>query len=127
MNYSKLAALALTLLSATAPARAEPPERERHVIVYGNDTCPAPETEDEIVVCGRQPEEERYRIPRELRRNPDDRRETGWGAAALDLDDAQRWTRPNGCSPVGSNGQTGCSQDMIRQWYAERRAARAGR
>ena len=121
------AALALSFLMGSAPALAQPPERQRHVTVYGNEACPEPDSEEEIVVCGRQPEEERYRIPRELRRNPEHRQEAGWGARALDLEDAQRWTRPNGCSVVGSNGQTGCTADMVRQWYAERRAARAGR
>jgi hypothetical protein len=33
--------------------------------------------------------------------------------------------RPNSCTVVGSFGQTGCTQQMIRQWYAARRAQQA--
>jgi hypothetical protein len=32
---------------------------------------------------------------------------------------------PNSCSPVGSGGQTGCTRQMIQQWYQERLNAKA--
>ena len=129
---ARLHLLAPALLLATAtPALAQPePGTERiiiNLIVYGEDACPEPAAEDEIVVCGRRPESERYRIPRELRERTDRPLETSWAARALDLEDAQRDTRPNSCSPVGSFGQTGCTQAMIRQWMAERRAMQARR
>jgi hypothetical protein len=41
------------------------------------------------------------------------------------MEEATRFTRPNGCSAVGSWGQTGCLEAAIRNWLAERRAARA--
>jgi hypothetical protein len=128
-SRSLLAAASLAILAAfAAPASGiAQPAREVRVDVYGDDPCPDASDPEEIVVCGRQPEEERYRIPQELRRNPEARRESSWGARAMDLEDAQRFTRPNGCSPVGSNGQTGCNQELIRQWYAERRANRGNR
>jgi hypothetical protein len=101
----------------------EAPERETSLIVYGEDPCPAAKDEEEIVVCARRPEEERYRIPAPLRRG-DELSERSWSNQAAELEDAQRDTRPNGCSVVGSFGQTGCTQQMIRNWYAERRARR---
>lgn len=118
------------LLIAPAPAPAQPELGAERVIinliVYGNDACPVPASEDEVVVCGRRPESERYRIPPELR-DRGDPLEISWGARAMDLEEAQRDTRPNSCSPVGSFGLTGCTQAMIRQWLAERRAREARR
>jgi hypothetical protein len=91
------------------------------VTVYGSDPCPnvAP---DEIVVCARRPENERYRIPKELRHKGDRPSETSWASQFEGLDEGARDQRPNSCSTVGSYGQTGCYQQMLRQWYAERRA-----
>jgi len=109
--------LAVTAIDGTALAQA--PQRERNVTVYGDDPCPESQG-DEIVVCGRRPEEERYRIPEPLRRG-DRRTEQAWGTRAAELEDAQRDSRPDGCSVVGSFGQGGCTQDMIRRWRAERR------
>jgi hypothetical protein len=114
--------LALGLLASAAGAQAEPSaaSSESHVVVYGDDPCP-PSTDDQVVVCGRRPEEERYRIPRPLRRSSR-RPESSWASDAADLEEAQRETRPDGCSVIGSWGQSGCTQQMIRQWRAERRA-----
>lgn len=114
------------LLGAAAPAAAfqeEPPERETALIVYGDDPCPAASDEEEIVVCARRPEDERYRIPAPLRRR-DRPAETSWTAQSEALEEAQRDTRPDSCSPVGSFGQSGCSQEWARRWRAERRAIR---
>jgi hypothetical protein len=100
------------------------PERETSLVVYGNDPCPQPSDPDEIVVCARRPETERYRIPPALRQRPDHPTEVSWGSRASELDAAQRDTRPDGCSVVGSFGQSGCQAAFIRQWYAERRGHR---
>lgn len=95
------------------------------ILVFGNDPCPKG-MGDEIVVCARQPESERYRIPKRFRDQPRDL--TGpsqsWTSKVATLDDAARFTRPGGCSPVGTNGQTGCTQAMLHQWYLERQAAK---
>jgi hypothetical protein len=110
---------------ATAAA-AQAPEREASIIVYGDDPCPAARDEDEIVVCARRPEDERYRIPAPLRRGTE-LRERSWSSQAMQLEDAQRDGRPNSCSVVGSFGQTGCTQQMLRNWTAERRDRRRDR
>ncbi|MEA3040400.1 MAG: hypothetical protein QOE79_2913 [Sphingomonadales bacterium] len=126
MNFSRTLIVSIFLLLAPAgPGFADSPGRESTLIVYGDDPCPRGADPDEIVVCARRPEEERFRIPSRLRERPDRRPESSWGARVADLEEAQRFTRPNGCSVVGSNGQTGCTQAMIRQWFAERRAAAA--
>jgi hypothetical protein len=120
--------LLLAALAAATPALAqdEPAAsstRESQIEVYGQDACP-PSTDDEIVVCHRRPEEERYRIPAPLRHSSQ-RPEQGWGARAQTMDDVSRQVLPNSCSVIGSYGQTGCQQAFIRQWYDSRRAARA--
>jgi hypothetical protein len=114
---------ALLLVPATALAQAgEPPEREASLVVYGDDPCPTGEDEEEIVVCARRPETERYRVPKEFREDKDRRGSVAWGSRFQDLEEDTRFTRPNSCSVVGAGGQTGCLSAMIRQWYAERRA-----
>jgi len=113
--------LLLTSLQVS-PALAEPPERESSVIVYGEDPCPRADG-DEVVVCARRPEEERYRIPRPIReRQPT---EVAWGSRVEGLEEASRAMRPGSCSVVGSFGQSGCTQALIQQWFADRRARRA--
>ena len=122
----RLLAAALASAALLAPVTAAPPQRRQvAVTVYGAERCP-PSTGDEIVVCAREPESERFRIPRKLREQAKDRRAAAaWGARVAATEDATRFTRPDGCSPVGSFGQSGCTAAAIRSWYAERRAARA--
>jgi hypothetical protein len=121
--------LLTALLAAAAPALADdrpsPPARESQIEVFGVDPCPRP-VGDEIVVCHRRPEEERYRIPAPLRHS-NDRTEQSWGARAETMDEVSSEVLPNSCSVIGSYGQSGCQQAMIRQWYASRRAGRVGR
>jgi hypothetical protein len=115
------ALLAAAGLAAFSPAFAEPPERTSTAIVYGDDPCPVAE-EGEVVVCARRSDDERYRIPREFRGEGGRPTETAWGTRMEALEEAGRASMPGSCSPVGSYGQTGCRQQLLDQWYAERRA-----
>jgi len=117
--------VALAAAASPALAQDDPPERQSQIEVFGDDPCP-PSSDDEIVVCHRRAEEERYRIPAPLRRSSQ-RSEQAWGARVETLDEVSRDSRPNSCSVVGSYGQTGCYQQMIRQWYDSRRAGSTGR
>ena len=124
----RCAGAALALLGLGAPALAAdpyPPQRTEHVVVYGNDACPKPADEEEIVVCARRPESERFRIPKSLR-NREPSGATSWTARNEELEEASRPSRPGSCSVVGTYGQSGCHQQLINQWYRERRAARSG-
>nr|WP_206517677.1 hypothetical protein [Sphingobium algorifonticola] len=117
-------AVALLLLSsmpigATA-VFAQPPERITNLVVYGEETCPVAEG-DEIVVCARKPESERYRIPKTLREKPAVSGGPGWGSQVANMEAVSRQNLPNSCSANGSNGFTGCTAAMLRQWFAERR------
>ncbi len=109
------------LFPTAATAQAEPPpERIINLLVYGDDPCPKSEG-DEIVVCARRPEAERYRIPKKLREKPAQAGGPGWASQVANMEQVQRSTLPNSCSVNGSNGFTGCTAKMLQQWFAERR------
>ena len=117
MNALPLLGVTLVpLLLLAAPAQAEdPPTRISTLVVYGNDPCPR-SSADEIVVCARQPEGERYRIPRKLRAKPyNAARDGSWAGTAKVLEFVSRQGIPNSCSPVGSYGQTGCFQRFLEE------------
>lgn len=118
----EILACAVYLGAPASPVAAQAPTREASVTVYGDDPCPTPADPEEIVVCARRPEEERYRIPQEFRRSRP--METSWGSRAVQLEEAQRDTRPDSCSVVGSFGQSGCTRHWIDQWAQERRGRR---
>jgi hypothetical protein len=98
------------------PAAAQPAQVQRdqirQVIVYGNDPCPRG-TGDEIIVCARRPETERYRLRQNVTPpDPADQR------SALTRDQEVREAAATGtdsCSPVGPGGQTGCLQQQINR------------
>jgi hypothetical protein len=123
-----LIAMAAALLGAGAAlaqtAADGPPQKVVSVTVYGSDPCPK-STEGVLVVCGRRSDNERYRIPKELRRRLEQPSETSWATRARGLEEASRPSMPGSCSPVGSWGQTGCFQQMLRQWAASRAQARS--
>lgn len=122
-----IAPVLLLILAGTTVQAEDTPSHEtiRTTTVFGDDPCPKA-ADGEIIVCGRLPESERYRIPKQLRKKP--REESGpsasWASRAATLEEAQRFTMPNSCTAVGSNGQTGCTQAMLRQWFLERQADR---
>jgi hypothetical protein len=122
-RFAAAAALLALQYPAAAPAQDPPPGRTTTFTVYGNDACPDTGTSsNEIVVCARRPENERYRIPKELRGRNAPLTERAWGSRVAGLEDASRQILPGSCSTVGSYGQTGCRQQMLREWYAARRA-----
>ena len=117
------AALATPALAAGLGARSTPPPRtEIHLAVFGNDPCPKG-VGDEIVVCARLPESERYRIPKRLRDEKKlARPDQSWVSRVRDIEETGRDGRPNSCSAVGSNGQSGCWQKFMRDARAQKEA-----
>lgn len=101
-------------------SRSNAPERISFLVTFGDDKCPE-SIGNEIVVCAAAPESERYRIPKELRTTDDVTGETSWTTAVENLDEYARAGRPDSCSVNGSGGFTGCTQAMLRDWFAERR------
>lgn len=94
-------------------------EKVKQVIVYGDDPCPA-STGDEIAVCARMPDKERYRIPSALRTDPNDPKVQSWLNRAEAIEYVGR-AGTDSCSPVGGGGFTGCFQTLARNARAERR------
>ncbi len=123
-------ALAITGLSLIAmPAKAGEKEsaageveRWSILVTYGDDDCPE-STSSEIVVCANRPEEERYRIPKDIRDKQKEEQAhyaTSWTSQFQNHEDEARLGRPNSCSPVGTNGFSGCQAAMLRDWFAQR-------
>lgn len=112
----KLLALFITVLAMAPPAFAEdPPTRIATLLIFGDDKCPR-STEDEVVVCARQPESERYRIPKRFRvRQYNEARDGSWAGTAKMLEYVSRQGIPDSCSPNGSYGQSGCFRKFLEQ------------
>lgn len=110
-------AVALPVALAPSPALAQN-GRISEIIVYGTDPCPR-STDDEVVVCARKPEAERYRIPERLRSSGSRQSRESWANKAIAFETYGR-TGINSCSPVGPAGFTGCTQQLINQAFKER-------
>ena len=124
MTRLPLFALILAGSAAAMPATAQQSvdaEKINQVIVYGNDKCEQ-SSPDEIVVCNRLPETERYRVPPMLRGNPLDVRNEAWANKVVALERVGRFGTDS-CSPTGLGGFTGCTQALVAGAKAERQAA----
>ncbi|HEY0627334.1 MAG TPA: hypothetical protein VGD10_11450 [Allosphingosinicella sp.] len=119
MAASGFAAVSAAQTAETATTTGR--ERIRQVIVYGNDPCPRG-SGDEIVVCARRPDNERYRIPETLREGERRRDGESWAVRAESLETMGE-TGIESCSTVGPGGFTGCWAEMMRQARAARRNA----
>ena len=120
LTLAGAAAAAGTLVPAASPAQA-PAERITRVTVYGAERCPRASSAGEIVICARRPDNERYRIPKEIRdreasEGPDS---TSWAERAQSLEYAGR-TGIQSCSTVGPGGFTGCWAQLVRTARGER-------
>jgi hypothetical protein len=114
---------ALPALIAPAPALAQS-DNISEIIVYGTDPCPR-STEDEVVVCARKPESERYRIPERYRQSGPPQTRESWANKAIAFETYGR-TGINSCSAVGPAGFTGCEPQLINQAVKERQEVARG-
>ncbi|HEY0084842.1 MAG TPA: hypothetical protein VGB65_02915 [Allosphingosinicella sp.] len=131
----RLFAAAFVLASLSAPVFAQPQAEDaadaaaavvadakvNQLIVYGNDPCPE-STDEQINVCARLDDKERFRIPTNLRDNPNDPVNQAWGARAVELQYVGR-SGIGSCSPTGPGGASGCYNDLVRRARAERQGA----
>ncbi len=108
-------AASAALLIATAPAAAQDEAADgiSEIIVYGTDPCPR-STDDQVVVCARKPESERYRIPERLRSGGSVQNRQAWAVRARSFETVGR-TGINSCSAVGPGGSSGCLQRIINE------------
>jgi hypothetical protein len=96
--------------------------RVNQLIIYGDDACPESTDPNEITVCARLPDADRYRVPPSLRDNPNEPASNSWANRATELSYVGR-TGTDSCSTVGGGGFTGCFNQLVNQARAERRAA----
>ncbi len=121
---TKISMTALALMLSTqlqaqdAPAMQPGDEKINQLIIYGDDKCPE-SNGDEIVVCARMGEADRYRIPSSLRNDPNDPR----NQAMSERIKSYEYVAASGtmsCSPSGAGGFTGCGLAEINKAYAEK-------
>jgi hypothetical protein len=107
--------------AADAAAAAVADAKINQLIVYGDDPCPE-STDEQINVCARLNDKERFRIPTNLRDNPNDPVNQAWGARAVELQYVGRGGIGS-CSTTGPGGMIGCYNDLVRRARAERQGA----
>ncbi len=105
------------LFSAPAAAQDAGGDKVNQLIVYGDDVCQSA-SENEITICARKPESERFRIPEILRGTASPQNEA-WTNRVLAYETVGRFGT-NSCSPVGQGGWTGCAGQLIDAAYAEK-------
>src|SRR3546814_77019 len=115
------AALAAIAISSAAAAQEEGGEKVNMVIVYGDDACPAPGS-GEITVCARKAENERFRIPEDLRLS-DSPENTSWTERVESYEMVGAFGTMS-CDPAGAGGFTGCTQQLIKARSEERRVGK---
>ena len=133
-RWAVTASIALLAISSPALAKDQslgeaqqsaPTERISFLVTFGTEKCPDA-VGDEIMVCAVQPEGDRFRIPKPIRPNSESPVAGGsWTSAVESLDGYARAVLPNSCSVNGSNGFTGCMQQALQKWHAERRGTRS--
>jgi hypothetical protein len=124
MRTALLATVLLPMLATALPASAQ--QTDRVLTIFGNDKCPTNASGQEIVVCSRRPEAERYRIPKELRTpiiiTPENQ---SWAAKANDTLTAGGASGIGSCSASGPNGWSGCWAQQMRDAKRQRQAQAA--
>lgn len=103
-----------------APADDNGQDRVNMLIVYGNDPCPK-SSGNEITVCARKDESERYRIPKQFRGTPS-REDESWTSQVRQYETVGA-TGTGSCSPVGAGGWTGCMNKFLSDAYAEKKTS----
>jgi hypothetical protein len=124
----KLKTLAILAAAAVSPvllptaAQAQNAAQGGVLVIYGDDKCPTNESGEEVVICRRLDESERFRIPKTLRDQAGPPQSTeSWAVRSADALDTGR-TGTGSCTAVGANGSTGCFVRNARKSKAEAKA-----
>jgi hypothetical protein len=113
ISLGGLAATAVGFVADPMPALAQSTGNQAEVVVYGNDPCPR-STDDQIVVCRRRPETERYRLPKNQQLQGTRQQRESWSQKSQALTTVGK-TGAGSCSAVGPGGFTGCVTQQIQQ------------
>ncbi len=117
-------ALAAVPMLVPAAAHAQSSSQNSVLIIYGKDKCPTNSNGEEIVVCKRLDEAERFRIPSNLRDQGGPPQQTeSWAVRSQDAVTAGNFGTGS-CTSVGANGSTGCFVKRATAARAETRARR---
>ena len=121
----------IALLAALAAAPALIPAAQAQnaanngvLVIYGEDKCPTNDNGEEIVVCQRLDEAERFRIPKSLREQPGrPQANESWAVRSEGALSAGQFGTGS-CSTVGVGGTTGCFVRQATAAKKERQAAK---
>lgn len=120
-SLALIAVAGITAAFIPAPAQAQRATENGVLIVYGDDPCPTNAEGNEIVVCARRPETERFRIPQELRGMEVAPENRSWAVRQQDVLNSSTAAQGIGsCSTVGPGGQIGCFGQAAAAAKAER-------
>jgi hypothetical protein len=117
--------IAIAAAFATAPllvpSAAQAQAQNGVLVIYGDDKCPTNENGEEIVICQRLDEAERFRIPENLRETEGrPQANQSWAVRSQSaLEAGQMGT--GSCSTVGASGGTGCFVKQATRARAEAR------
>lgn len=117
--FLAIAPIAIAFAPTPAAAQDAPGDKVNIVDVFGNDPCPQ-SGENEIVVCRRMDEGERYRIPEALRQSSSPQNQS-WANRVRSFEAVGDFG-PLSCTPIGLGGELGCTAATIAAAYEERRS-----
>lgn len=120
-SFASAAALSLGAAVIPVPAFAQNAAQNGVLVIYGNDKCPTNKNGDEIVVCQRMDEAERFRIPKQLRNFQVTPQNEAWAARLTPSMEAGD-TGIGSCTNVGAGGGTGCFVNRAGTWRREEQA-----
>ena len=109
-------------IAAPAPVLAQI-SQDRVIDVYGSEKCPSSGGQ-QIVVCRRHPETERYRIPKDLRDSEPEPQAAGGNIGALSAVNTTGGTgvQVQSCNAIGAGVNAGCTKSQLDNWKAQQRA-----
>jgi hypothetical protein len=110
-----VSAAALALAASVSAQSAN--EKVNMVIAYSEDECPVAQP-GEVVVCEILVEEERYRIPSNLRYSDNPANQSH--ARQVDQIKYVGDFGAMSCNPAGLGGFTGCTQKFVEAWAKDR-------
>lgn len=117
-----IASSALGVATLTSgPAHAQ--QADRIIDIYGTDRCPASNGQ-QIVVCRKHPETDRFRIPKDLRDQEREPQAAGGNVGAVSAVNTtgQTGVQINSCNSIGAGVNVGCTKQGLDAWKAQQRA-----
>ena len=115
------ALIAIGAATWIVPTPAAAQVQDQVVTVYGNDPCPSSNGQ-EIVVCRKAPESERFRIPKSLRDSEPATQSLGGTAVAAMRTTGGTGVQVQSCNAIGAGVNAGCFQKEADAWKAQKRA-----